>query len=166
MVEVAKRKPKNFFDDELFREEFDRIEKMFEEIFREGFPDTAVRGRKPLVYGFSVTADSRGKPQARKFGHVQKTDAREPLVDVIDGEKEVTVVAELPGVEKQFLKLNVEGRHLNIAVTDPSHRFSKRVALPAEVFENESNATLKNGILEVRLKKKNPSAKAKGIKVE
>lgn len=163
---MTKRKPKNFFDDELFREEFDRIEKMFEEIFREGFPDTAVRGRKPLVYGFSVTTDLRGKPKARKFGHVQKTDERTPLVDVIDGDKEVTVIAELPGVEKQFLRLNVSGSHLDIQVTDPSHRFSRRVALPAEVFEKESKATLKNGILEVRLKKKNPSAKSKGIKVD
>ena len=59
-----------------------------------------------------------GKPHISEFGNVKQgrvdgeqsvgpvvKDAREPLVDVMDAEKEIIVIAELPGVEKTDIDL-------------------------------------------------------------
>jgi HSP20 family molecular chaperone IbpA len=45
-------------------------------------------------------------------------------------------------------------RQLNLRVSDPLRLFSKTLALPAEVDHASLKYTLKNGILEVVLKKK------------
>ncbi|NLA38514.1 MAG: Hsp20/alpha crystallin family protein, partial [Methanomicrobiales archaeon] len=91
-------------------------------------------------------------------------------VDVRDHEDEVIVVADLPGVEKEDVAARLlDPRHLEISsrragetaeeATDFFMRermygqMSRTVMLPAEVTEEGSTASFKNGVLEVRLKK-------------
>jgi HSP20 family protein len=146
---------------------------MFEEHFRDFEPPRPSEGGKPLVYGFSMRVDEDGKPVISEFGNTarqgKQQNAREPLVDLINGERDITVVAELPGVEKKNLQLKVSKNALNIDVTDPERRFAKSVRLPTEVDEKASKASLKNGILEVVLKKRVASKQqhsGESIKVE
>jgi HSP20 family protein len=67
----------------------------------------------PIVYGYSVKIGQDGKPIVRKFGNVDSSpgfigsgisvkEQREPLVDIISGSENITVVAELPGVIKKI----------------------------------------------------------------
>jgi len=164
------RKKNSFFDDDFF-EEFERIQEKFAKMFEKRFfeledfedfelPRSSESG-KPLVYGFSVRIDEDGKPVISEFGNATRQarssgmpGAREPLVDLINGEREITVLAELPGVDKKHLQLKVTKNTLSINVTDPERRFTKTLRLPSEVEEKASKATLKNGILEVILKKR------------
>ena len=97
------------------------MERAFAEQFRElerELPKNLVREKKlsdgsvkkeigPIVYGYSVTIGPDGKPVVREFGYVRKgegtpwkqiQDKREPLVDVVTTDREVRVIAELPGV--------------------------------------------------------------------
>ncbi len=95
---------------------------------------------------------------------------RDFRVDVRDHEDEVIVVADLPGVEKEDVAARLlDPRHLEISsrragetaeeATDFFMRermygqMSRTVMLPAEVTEEGSTASFKNGVLEVRLKK-------------
>lgn len=159
----------NFFPD---LGDFDKFDEMIEEMMKEHFRDfdaRNLRSGKPVVYGFSMRVDEDGKPVIQEFGNVQKGKVkgeREPLVDVIDGEKEVTVIAELPGVEKQYLHISTTKNEFSINVTDPNRRFAKKIALPCSVDEKSARAKLKNGILEVVLTKKHPSKKTSEIKIE
>ncbi len=173
---MALKRRKLFEFDDLFPD-FDNIEKMFEGMMREMGElrvDEMARPGKPLVYGFSMHVGPDGKPKIEEFGNVSSkqqkiTDEREPLVDVINGEKEITVIAELPGVDKNSVHINAQKNSLVISVSDPERRYHKDLALPAEVDSKSAKAKLKNGILEViltKLKPDKPKSKGEEIKVE
>lgn len=170
-----------FFEDidRMFRE----MEKMMEEEFKtfaswvpkdyvreRKLPDgTTVREFGPFVYGYSVKIGPDGKPEVREFGNVKPsrfgprvTGEREPLVDVIETDGEVRVVAELPGVEKNDIKLHGTEDTLTISVDTPQRRYYKEVALPAKVKVKEAKTQYKNGVLEVTMPKTEEEKKPKG----
>jgi HSP20 family protein len=72
---------------------------------------------------------------------------------------------ELPGVEKDDIKLEIADMLLTIKVDDESRRYFKEVQLPAPVKEEAAKASYKNGILDITLTKKVPPKK-KGTKIE
>ncbi|PIO06175.1 heat-shock protein Hsp20 [Candidatus Micrarchaeota archaeon CG08_land_8_20_14_0_20_59_11] len=163
------------FEDDFFSgfgdmdEIFERMMEDMKHLRGSGFGEGMKPGKGPFVYGVSMRVGQDGKPQISEFGNVEHgrvKEEREPLVDVLNGERELTVIVELPGVAKEHLKLNTTENALKIEVTDPQRRFAKRVALPAKVVEESAKAKLKNGILEVVLKKKSPERNAKTISVE
>ena len=110
------------------------------------------------MYGVSVKIGPAG-PVLGRFGTIKPTlkpgvaEVREPLVDVFENEKEITVIAELPGVEEKDIRTEVEERNLKISAETKDRKYSKEVELPAAVT-GELESTYKNGVLEVKLKKK------------
>jgi HSP20 family protein len=103
-------------------------------------------------------------------------------VDVREHDDDVIIVADLPGVEKEDVSLKLAGpRALEIACErkgekeEQSEGYYMRervygsmrriVALPADVNEDDSTASFKNGVLEVRLKKARVSEKSR-IKID
>jgi HSP20 family protein len=154
---------------------FEEMEKMMEEEFRDftsRVPKDYVRERKlpdgstarefgPFVYGYSMKVGPDGKPEIREFGNVKPRrnglphvqEEREPLVDVVETDGEVHVVAELPGVEKKDIKLSCTEDTLTITVDTPQHKFFKEVSLPRKVRVREAKSQYKNGVLEVTLPK-------------
>jgi HSP20 family protein len=170
-----------FFEDvdRMFRE----MEKMMEEEFKtftsrvpkdyvkeRKLPDgTTVREMGPFVYGYSVKIGPDGKPEIREFGNVKQSrfgprvkEEREPLVDIIETDGEVHVVAELPGVEKDDIKLHGTENTLTISVDTPHRRYYKEITLRAKVNVKETKTEYKNGVLEVTLSKIKEETKPKG----
>lgn len=170
-----------FFEDidKMFRE----MEKMMEEEFKtftSRVPKDYVRERKlpngrtvrelgPFVYGYSVKIGPDGKPEVREFGNVKPSrfgprvkEEREPLVDIIESDGEIHIVAELPGVEKNDIKLHGTGDTLTISVDTPQRKYYKEVTLPAKVNVKEAKTEYKNGVLEVKLPKIKEEKKPKG----
>ncbi len=154
-----RRRKRPWFD--IF-EEFDKLEEMMDEMMRRAFetPKKGAWEHKPYVYGFSMSVGPNGKPIIREFGNVQPSrvgpkirEEREPLVDVIEEDKDVVVVAELPGVEKDDINLNTTENNLTISVDTPQRKYRKELPLPAKVDPKSAQASYKNGVLEVRLKK-------------
>jgi len=94
---------------------------------------------------------------------------RAPRVDLIDREEDLLVRAELPGVEKKDLEVNLTGNTLTIRAetrkeekekegeyfrSEIAHgAFSRMLHLPEEIRPEEVKATFENGILEVHLPK-------------
>lgn len=165
-----KKDPFSYFDD-MIRE----LEKEFEDMEKEFF-ETAKKGEVktygPYVYGFSVTVGPDGKPMVEEFGNIKRlgnkpviSEEREPVVDVIEKKDEISVVAEVPGVDKNSIKVTVDGNKLTISANSPDKKYYKEVELPAKVDENSAKATYKNGVLEVTLKKIETNS-GKEIKVE
>ena len=141
---------------------FDRLDEIMEEMMRQAFetPSEKARTLGPYVYGFSMSVGPNGKPVIREFGNVQSShfgprlrEEREPLVDVMEEEIEVVVVAEVPGVEKDEINLHTTEEHLTISVETPQRKYHKELALPARVDPKSARASYKNGVLEVRLRK-------------
>jgi len=167
----------NMFEDmdQIFREMEETMQRQFKE-FSEKAPKELIRERTlpdgskvrewgPFVYGYSVTIGPDGKPDIREFGNVKSErrlgmpkidikEKREPLVDIMQTNNEVKVIAELPGVEKKDVKLHGTETTLTISVDTPEHKYHKEVELPAKVETKETKASYKNGVLEVTLQKK------------
>ena len=188
--EWFKRRRKNldrdpFFGDidEMFRE----MEKLMEEEFKNfttRVPKDYVKERKlpdgstvkewgPFVYGYSMKIGQDGKPEIQEFGNIKKSlkgpevkEEREPLVDVVDTEGEIRVVAELPGVEKTDIKLHGTEDSLEISVDTEHYKYYKEVELPAKVRVKEAKSTYKNGVLEVVLPKSEAPKKPKGEPID
>jgi len=177
-----RRKDKDLFFgdiDEMFREMEKKMEEEFKN-FTTRIPKDYVRERKlpdgstakewgPFVYGYSMKIGPDGKPDIQEFGNLKKSlkgpevkEEREPLVDVIESETEIRVVAELPGVEKTDIKLHGTEDTLEISVDTEQYKYYKEIELPAKVRVKEAKSTYKNGVLEVVLPKSESPKKPKG----
>jgi len=112
------------------------------------------------VYGFSVRTMVGGKPIIETFGNLKETpkgpvveEVREPMVDVFDEKDHILVIAELPGVSEQEIKIDVEGDILKLSASNRDRKYAKEILLPAKVKKEGMKSTYKNGILEVTLLK-------------
>lgn len=106
---------------------------------------------------------------------------REPLADLVDKGSEFVVRAELPGVSKEDVDFTVTSDGIAIRAEtnrsreekDKDYYFQERsyqalrreLTLPAEVNADLASATLKDGVLEVRIPKKEPTPETKPVKV-
>jgi HSP20 family protein len=180
--------------DEIMRDLEEMMEREFKE-FQTSLPKDLVRERKlpdgstekewgPFVYGYSMTIGPDGKPQIREFGNIKPSlkpelfgtrrpsldikEEREPLIDVINANNEIKVVAELPGVEKEDIKLQGTEKTLTISVETTDRKYYKEIDLPASVEPKTAKSLYKNGVLEVTLAKKKEEKKPKGepIKIQ
>ena len=104
-----------------------------------------------------------------------------PAVDVYEEKDDIVVKAELPGIEKNDIEVNLSDSLLTLKgekkkeekIEEENYYRSERsygafvrsVQLPAEVHADKVKAAFKNGILEVRLPK-TEEAKRKEIKVK
>jgi HSP20 family protein len=112
------------------------------------------------VYGFSIRSGIAGGPRVEPFGNIRSTkegpvvsDTREPLVDVFDEEREVLIVAELPGVAEAEIQADVQDDILTLTTTG-ERKFAKEILLPASADPGSLRKTYTNGILELRLSKR------------
>jgi HSP20 family protein len=155
---------------DIMDREFRELEREFEELAKSGKAKTY----GPYVYGFRVTIGPDGKPIVEEFGNVRTvkgrptiSEEREPLVDVIERNDEVKVIAEVPGVSKENIKVKVlNGEKLVIQATGEDRKYYKEIELPTKVDEKSAKASYKNGVLEVTLKKVKTEEQGTEIKVE
>jgi HSP20 family protein len=158
----------DFLPEDMFKQIEGMIDRMLEDLGDGAFIDSKSieefmqnpQGTNPFVFGFSMTIGPDGKPQLRRFGNVspdesgiKMTPQLEPLVDVIEDNDEIIVVAELPGVEKDEIKVRIKGTNLTIHVENPARPYHKVISLPSKVKKEDASSAIRNGILEVRLKK-------------
>ncbi len=108
--------------------------------------------------------------------------AREPAVDLQDTGREYVLKADLPGVSKEDLDLRVTPEGIELAAEthreteengkgythrERSYRsFRRTLAFPDEVLADAVKASLKDGVLEVRLPKKEPTPRVEPVKVQ
>lgn len=77
------------------------------------------------------------------------------------------MVVELPGVEKQDIKLYGTENSLTISVDTPQRKYYKEVQLPSMVDSKLAKSTYKNGVLEITMpKKKEEKPKGELINIE
>lgn len=175
-----------FRDDDIFRDIFndnrikdifnddkvmDDIKKMAEEMMK---MFTNAQPGKPIVHGYKIEFGPDGKPQIADFGNRSVrspegvpsiSDEIEPLTDIIEGENDVAITVEIPGVEKEDINLVATEDTLEIKVDSPKRKYHKRIDLPCNVKTKSTKATYKNGILDIVLDKKEKKKDQGGFKV-
>lgn len=96
-------------------------------------------------------------------------DRQLPSLDIVDGEKDVVVRAEVPGIDKKDLDISISDRTLTIKGSTRKEKkeekenffrqeirsgsFSRSVLLPADVNASKAESAFKGGVLELRLPK-------------
>lgn len=105
-------------------------------------------------------APNDGSNINRKTGQEEKQRTF-PIIDILEGESEVIVLIELPGVMKENIELGLNGNILTIkGVASPIHpqlkktyaerfygEFLRQITLPDTVSPNELHAKFWNGLL-------------------
>ena len=143
---------------------FDLVSKMTEEGEEEYTQTGEIRGlgdKTKGVYGFSVKMGLGGKPVIEQFGNIKATEkgavvaeVREPIVDIFDEGDKLVIIAELPGVEEKDIHLEVEDDILVLSAEANHRKYSKEVLLPSPVDASSMESSYKNGILEIKLRRK------------
>jgi HSP20 family protein len=165
-----REKRRNFFDEIFGIDPLEDMDEMFERLSRAMGMNVENFGQQPFVYGFSVTHRPGEEPEIREFGNVpmfEQTETgeksnlniRKPLIDVLEAEETVHVIAEIPGIEKENIKLNATDLILDIETIDGNPKYSERVELPVKVDPQSAKATYKNGVLEVTFKRLESSSR-------
>jgi HSP20 family protein len=131
-----------------------------EELRRSGVVESSDK-RVQGVYGFSIKvgAGEQGGVTVEPFGNVRRDEEtgqtvvdeiREPLVDIFEEQDHVLVVAEMPGVSADEIKLEIQDDILTISAEHGDKKYHKEVLLPAAFPAERMSHSCKNGILEVR----------------
>jgi HSP20 family protein len=98
--------------------------------------------------------------------------ARSPALDVAEHERGYTVKLDVPGVAKEDIKVQVDGRQVTVQAQSQNSSekkdgerivyreravasFARSFTLPQEVEQSESGAKLDNGVLTLTLAKRN-----------
>lgn len=103
------------------------------------------------------------------WGNWPAIDVRAPAIDLYEEKSEVVAKAELPGMEKSDIQVNISDRHLMIEGEKKKEEESKEknyyrseraygsfrrsIELPADVEVDKAKASFKNGVLEIHLPK-------------
>jgi HSP20 family protein len=159
--------------------EFAEAEEMLNRMFRtvKGLRPEELAANFPYYYGYQVTMGPDGKPHVREFGNVKPSarglvapsEAREPLVDTALDEKDNTLIitAEMPGVTKQDIRVSVSEDTVTIQAEKGDKKYQTEIPVNVALDEKTSKATYSNGILELKIRlKEPPKPKATEVKVE
>ncbi|HID25230.1 MAG TPA: Hsp20/alpha crystallin family protein [Thermoplasmata archaeon] len=173
-----RRWSRDYFDifddiDEQFRNMQRRMNRLFRDAMSGRLPSPEEGG--PYVYGWSFRIGSDGKPVFQEFGNVkgllpgapkQLTEGREPLIDLQETDDAVQITAEVPGISKNDINIEVTGNVLTINVDTEGRKYYKEVQLPSEVDPDSAEATYNNGVLDITLRKVKPKKRGKKIKIK
>jgi HSP20 family molecular chaperone IbpA len=107
---------------------------------------------------------------------------KQPRVDILDLGDALQVVADMPGVRKEDIEINLKPERLEISAEssteterkeeDYTYRergyasYRRVIDLPADVLPDKAEASFKNGVLEVNLPKKEPTELEKTTRVQ
>jgi HSP20 family protein len=166
----------------LFEEmdrEFAEAEHMLNGMFRivpDIMPSGINLGDFPYYYGYQITIGPDGRPKNKRIWHelgskglVEQNGVREPLVDKVLNKKQnmLTITAEMPGVDKENINVNVTGHHVTLHAEKGDKKYHADIPTDINLDESTTRAVFLNGILELKIKlKENSRSKGKAIKVE
>ncbi len=172
-------RPKRFsriFDEieKAFEEIDEMIERMFRTFVRAPREAAEITVEGPYFYGFSITIGPDGRPIVQEFGNVrpsrwgiEKSDVRRPYVEThVDSKAGVLkVVAELPGVDKESIKVSATEDVVTIRAEQGDRKYYADVKLPTKVDPTTAKASYRNGVLEVVLNLKEKVEEKRGYEV-
>ena len=151
----------------------------------------AKREDKPLAYlddvfeNFRKEMENALKPwqSSFRFPSLFDGETRMPLCDMADRGDRFELQVEVPGIEKDRINVKATGHSVEISAeksekteekkkdyiySERSHRsFYRKVPVPEEIVPSKIDARMNNGILVVKLPKKNPTkSREEATKVE
>jgi len=107
---------------------------------------------------------------------------KQPNVDILDLGDALQVVADMPGVRKEDIEINLTPERVEISAESSTETerkeeeytyrergyasYKRVLDLPADVLTDKAEASFKNGVLEINLPKKEPTEVEKTTRVQ
>jgi len=115
------------------------------------------------IYGFTVKVGlGDDKPRVEPFGNIRRDansgrtvvhEVREPVVDVLEEEDHVLVLAEMPGISAEAVQIEIQDDLLTITAEQGDKKYRKEVLLPGRFDRKKMQVTCNNGVLEIKCRK-------------
>lgn len=112
------------------------------------------------VYGFSIKTGLGGDElKVEPFGNIRRDERsgrpvvqeiREPVVDVFEEGDHTLVVAEMPGIGEEDVRLEVKDDLLTLYAEKGSKKYRKEILLPRSYPKEKMHLRCNNGVLEVK----------------
>jgi HSP20 family protein len=119
------------------------------------------------VYGFTVKTGLGGEQgvtgvkvepfgtihREKAAGHSPVVEIREPLADIFEEDDHVTIVAEMPGIGVEDLRLELKDDILTLAAEKGDKKYSKEILLPGTFSREKMAIACNNGVVEIKCTK-------------
>jgi HSP20 family protein len=115
------------------------------------------------IYGFTVKVGlGDDKPRVEPFGNIRRDresgrtvvqEVREPSVDIFEEDDHILVVAEMPGIAVEDVKITVEEDLLTFSAEHGDKKYRKEVLLPASSSREKTQVSCNNGVVEIKCSK-------------
>ena len=112
------------------------------------------------VYGFSVkTGLGDQELKVEPFGNIKRDqqsgeatvqEIREPLVDIFEEKDHTLVIAEMPGIAADDVRLDVHNDLLTIYAEKGDKKYRKEILLPHSYAKEKMQVSCNNGVLEIK----------------
>ncbi len=134
---------------------------LLENVSKQGSPSS-------YYYGYQITVGPDGKPHIKEFGNVRPSvkalakhkENREALVDHTLDKKnsQIIITAEMPGVSKEGIKISITPNNVSIHAERGEKKYHNEIPVDVDLDETSAKASYTNGILELKVKTKQPAA--------
>jgi len=132
-----------------FKERLKKIDEEVERKLKEAPLKKTEEGKFKVEGKFEARPLAPDKPSRKE---VSPPMPQERPADIFYEKDYIKVIAEIPGVEEEDIKINLEKEGLTISVDVPDHKYHQEVKLPCEP-KGKLEKSYKNGILEVSIDK-------------
>ena len=149
-------------------EKLDEISEKGETVTKKGeFTFPSKEGGIKGVYGFSLKTGLGGKDdevRVEPFGNIRKDkktgevvvqEIHEPLIDVFEDADATTLIAEMPGVGSEDIRLEVRDDVLTVFAEKGEKKYRKEILLSHSPVKERIKVTCNNGIVTIRCEKGN-----------
>jgi HSP20 family molecular chaperone IbpA len=108
-------------------------------------------------FGLRAFVPTAAAPDGAPDGAPPPPDRREPPVEVIAAADAISAIVELPGAEPATLVIRVEHDMLTIAASGPGVEYAAEALLPAAVADGAREQSFRNGVLELKWPRADPT---------
>ena len=123
---------------------------------------SALGGKAKIIYGFTVKGVGGDDVRVEPFGNVVRdgntseatvSEVREPPIDLIEESDHTLVIAEMPGVGADDVKVEAHDDVLELTATRGTKKYRKEILLSHPTDAKKVTVTINNGIAEIRCPK-------------
>ncbi|MEW6731752.1 MAG: Hsp20/alpha crystallin family protein [Acidobacteriota bacterium] len=112
------------------------------------------------IYGFSVKVGLGNEGiKVEPFGNIRKDktsgqpvveEIREPIVDIFEEESDILIIAEMPGISVEDIRLDLKDDILNIYAEHGNKKYRKEILLPGNFSREQLTISCNNGVVEIK----------------
>lgn len=122
------------------------VERVRHGVFPQG---TGLQG----VYGFTIKADLAKPSVTIEVGQVPERDVIAPRIEQTDEADSLRLVAEMPGVSSEDVRVAIEGATLRLSAERGSRRYRRDIALSFVPAAGALSYICADGVVEIQIRK-------------